>query len=60
MCISVCECVKNVLIVTVPILMNKGMFEPNYNDLNSQSETQLRLHQPNISIKSVLLISMTQ
>ena len=51
---------KNVLIVTVPILMNKGMFEPNYNDLNSQSETQLRLHQLNISIKSVLLISMTQ
>ena len=51
---------KNVLIVTVPILMNKGMFEPNYNDLNSQSEMQLRLHQPNISIKSVLLISMTQ
>ena len=22
----------------VPILINKGVFEPNYNDLNSQSE----------------------
>ena len=24
---------KNMLIVIIPILINKGMFEPNYNDL---------------------------
>ena len=34
-------------IVTVPILMNKDVFEPSYNDL----KLQLRCHQPNIYFK---------
>ena len=30
---------KNVLIVTVPILVNKDVFEPNYNDLKFTVQT---------------------
>ena len=35
---------KSVSIVMIPILMNKDVFEPSYNDL----KLQLRWHQPNI------------
>ena len=31
--------VKNVLIVMVPILVNKDVFEPSYNDLTFTSKT---------------------
>jgi hypothetical protein len=37
-----------VLIVMVPILMNKDMFEPSYNDLKFSLKPQLLFHQPNI------------
>ena len=40
---------KNVLILMVPILINKGVFEPSYNDLNSRSKTAVTFVQPNIS-----------
>ena len=32
---------KNVLITMVSILINKNMFEPNFKNLNSQSETAM-------------------
>ena len=32
---------KNVLIVMGPILINKGEFEPSYNDLKSLSKTAI-------------------
>ena len=38
---------KNVLIVKDPILINKGVFEPSYNDLKFSVKPQLLLHQPN-------------
>ena len=34
---------KNVLIVKDPILINKGVFEPNYNDLKFSVKPQLLL-----------------
>ena len=34
---------KNVLIVMVPILINKGVFEPSYNNLNSRSKTAINV-----------------
>ena len=38
------------LIVTGPILINKDMFEPSYNDLKCNSpKPQLLFHQPNVS-----------
>ena len=35
---------KNVLIVMVPILINKGVFEPSYNNLNSRSKTAINVY----------------
>ena len=38
---------KNVLIVVVPILINKDVFEPSYNDLKFHClKPQLLLYQP--------------
>ena len=39
---------KIVLIVMVPILINRGVFEPSYNDLKSQSKTAITLYQPEV------------
>ena len=36
---------KNVLIVMSPILINKDVFEPSYNDLKFSLKPQLYLHQ---------------
>ena len=33
----------------VPILINKDVFEPSYNDLKFRVQNQLLLYQPNIS-----------
>ena len=41
---------QNCVIVLVPILISKYMFEPSYNDLKfmvQNPKPQLRLHQPN-------------
>ena len=40
---------QNVLIVIVLILINKDVFEPSYDDLNSRSKTAVTFVQPNIS-----------
>ena len=41
---------KNVLIVVVPVLINKDVFEPSYNDLKFNSPKLWSLfHQPNVS-----------
>ena len=37
---------KNVLIVTDPILINKHVFEPSYNDIKFSPKPQLHLYQP--------------
>ena len=39
-----------VLVILVPILINKDVFEPSYNALNFMICTMLDLYQPNIII----------
>ena len=41
------SCWQKCVFVMIPILMNKDVFEPSYNDL----KPQLRCHQPNIYFK---------
>ena len=49
---------KNVLMVIVPNLINKDVFEPSYNDLKLPItlKLQLHLHPPNSSSKINLIV----